>query len=928
MAKVPSSAGWWKRFIQFGNTEGTWLNRFALASTGKYGTAKMLGANALIFAPGIAGASLLWYGAYNLFSGKDDSYNTVEGLKHGGFSERKRRELTHFGSGLIRELFGSMSKFIAAPKGEAFKRLTGYMKQAGVSVIKEDPLSFFGPATIGVSSTVVSVGTGATIQSGIFFHRELAQASFARLAGSAAGYKSVAGTLLWHEAAESHYVRLRFAKGLAAKRVPGTPLPQEAISSLQREAQSTGFGSHVSPGVIVEELMMGAKSGPKAYGAIKALRQGEISRMLEDPNIAVMSYLENPSFGGLRRIVRSARAQIEKSPSLKEMMADQTVFQQRESIRQAIRGAANPQMQQMLRQQFGESLAYAKRVQKITETFERKWLPKFPEFQNVPKSGKPFNPIKGHAEDRGQAALRQDLTTDFKAGGSWNPFSAIKRAAGWLRKTATGRATQRTLWRGPSFGRPGLIKLAPELSEPMQSVMRDVSLMTGGIGTEVAGQTFKMEHAGVLLRELEQRIAAPELGAFRGFAAEVASAQRRGLKQFAFVDPKMVAQEANRLGVSTDRLIASSGAHEVGHNAITELGVRKHIASLPVHEREFAQWQKTGVGAQYTSKYAETDPGMLKEEFLMAVLEGRVGGRRKWKGTEKVLRKWTKKAAGGQIANDAQFSGFDDVSNLVEAFQEGGMSGFIRKLYGFGSGWRGILKLPSSMSRVVKEGKESLRRATALNVKGHIKLAEKHLGARAKVIGKYLEQSTPGASLPEHIKTLQKEWDEWHDFYVGLQEAKQAGFKDIVGVSREFLEKARYSDVKRSILHERGHIGISLKTGKTMSDPSRMAVPVPERVSYVLGKIGYSPSQIAEEAAVRMYSYTKVPKAGATELKWATKMPYFVRQGEEAANLAYTQKMKLMRKWYNAHKMGVVRVSRMSKQGARGHLKKTGAMPH
>jgi hypothetical protein len=36
------------------------------------------------------------------FSGKDDEYNTIEGLRHGGQAQRKRKELTDFGSGWVR----------------------------------------------------------------------------------------------------------------------------------------------------------------------------------------------------------------------------------------------------------------------------------------------------------------------------------------------------------------------------------------------------------------------------------------------------------------------------------------------------------------------------------------------------------------------------------------------------------------------------------------------------------------------------------------------------------------------------------------------------------------------------------------------------------------------------------------------------------
>jgi hypothetical protein len=48
---------------------------------------------------GIGGLAYLYL--KNKFSGKDDSYNTIEGLLHGGEAEKKRKELTEFGSGWI-----------------------------------------------------------------------------------------------------------------------------------------------------------------------------------------------------------------------------------------------------------------------------------------------------------------------------------------------------------------------------------------------------------------------------------------------------------------------------------------------------------------------------------------------------------------------------------------------------------------------------------------------------------------------------------------------------------------------------------------------------------------------------------------------------------------------------------------------------------
>lgn len=52
--------------------------------------------------PGVIGhlaANFLSKFAYNIIPGKDDEYNTIEGLPHGGEAQKKRKELTDFGSG-------------------------------------------------------------------------------------------------------------------------------------------------------------------------------------------------------------------------------------------------------------------------------------------------------------------------------------------------------------------------------------------------------------------------------------------------------------------------------------------------------------------------------------------------------------------------------------------------------------------------------------------------------------------------------------------------------------------------------------------------------------------------------------------------------------------------------------------------------------
>jgi len=70
----------------------------------------------------VGGVSALYFSEPgNWFSGKDDAWNTIEGLPHGGESEKMRRLLTDFGSGMI----GSkvMKRAMSLFRGTAEKRL-------------------------------------------------------------------------------------------------------------------------------------------------------------------------------------------------------------------------------------------------------------------------------------------------------------------------------------------------------------------------------------------------------------------------------------------------------------------------------------------------------------------------------------------------------------------------------------------------------------------------------------------------------------------------------------------------------------------------------------------------------------------------------------------------------------------------------------
>lgn len=62
----------------------------------------------------------------NGFSGRDDTYNTIEGLKHGGQAQKKRREMTPFGSG-----WDPLRNLVADHLGAGQKAFKGFTESKG-----------------------------------------------------------------------------------------------------------------------------------------------------------------------------------------------------------------------------------------------------------------------------------------------------------------------------------------------------------------------------------------------------------------------------------------------------------------------------------------------------------------------------------------------------------------------------------------------------------------------------------------------------------------------------------------------------------------------------------------------------------------------------------------------------------------------------
>jgi len=117
------------------------------ALTGK--TSK-LGKGAIVGAT-VLGAGIV-YGISNLFSGKDDYYNTIEGLSHKGIAQHKRKQLTDFGSGYDRAkalakmavarrfgnwvIGGTVEQTARAGRRGLFARVSGFFRENKISVLQ------------------------------------------------------------------------------------------------------------------------------------------------------------------------------------------------------------------------------------------------------------------------------------------------------------------------------------------------------------------------------------------------------------------------------------------------------------------------------------------------------------------------------------------------------------------------------------------------------------------------------------------------------------------------------------------------------------------------------------------------------------------------------------------------------------------------
>jgi tRNA A-37 threonylcarbamoyl transferase component Bud32 len=346
------------------------------------------------------------------FSGKDDNYNTIEGLKHGGLAEYKRRELTHFGSGIVREALGmSMNEFIHTPmsKGNLLKRLVSYVKKSKISLTKNPRIPAQSSLVVGGSLFDPTVSLGINIPP------------------SARSSNSV-GFIFGHEVSESiHSLRqhkIRPAMNLGGRVAGLQKLPGQGKRG--RWIPGTFVGSHHSMAVIGDELAIAAKLGPETYMAAKNARYQDL-----DIYADMMLSIIKPAQRAVDLIKTAAASQTGFFAETRTRLANAAAQRAEDFLRSRIALAKR-----------GQQYHYIKKTLDTYTSFEKKWLHKFSGFDDT------YNTIEG-LKHGGKAEELRKIITEFGSG--WDPLRALVKQFtrhGSLNRVISSRSFQEALTSG------------------------------------------------------------------------------------------------------------------------------------------------------------------------------------------------------------------------------------------------------------------------------------------------------------------------------------------------------------------------------------------------------------------------------------------------------------------------------------------------
>jgi len=206
-------------------------------------------------------------------------YYPFEGFQHGGLASRRRKRNTDFGSGLMREMFGSMKALAQANKHSIGRKLGEYIKRDVKFFVKGGPKA--GSANVGFAMEEGKVKFGGILK----YNRDKAMAMIENTIGKGKYSRDVMEDLgnitLFHEASEVFYGMKLAKKAAGQAEKLGTPRSMIDIAHgiMGNLAEPRRIGTHFSSGVLVDEALMAAKMGRETFSALKEFRMTEAARL-------------------------------------------------------------------------------------------------------------------------------------------------------------------------------------------------------------------------------------------------------------------------------------------------------------------------------------------------------------------------------------------------------------------------------------------------------------------------------------------------------------------------------------------------------------------------------------------------------------------------------------------------------------------------
>jgi hypothetical protein len=209
--------------------------------------------------PGFANPDMLDYlGQGNRIPADDDSYNTIEGMRHGGLAGLLRRTITDFGSGL--RSFINSGKIAAENLQGLLSHAESWFKSKGGKYAASGPHGNM-PATTFPSTIFKGTDDAVTQQlnkwRGAFKGHALEKEAQFLIDELSANLPKLKDIFNLHEIYEVYHGR----------RIIGT-MPINAKASTFKEA----FGSHISRAVIADEALTAKLAGPEHFRLMKNYR--------------------------------------------------------------------------------------------------------------------------------------------------------------------------------------------------------------------------------------------------------------------------------------------------------------------------------------------------------------------------------------------------------------------------------------------------------------------------------------------------------------------------------------------------------------------------------------------------------------------------------------------------------------------------------